>query len=81
VSKRFVRVLPITTELPGSRFRLERFEGESHCEIVDEVVLPEQVDNPNANHIRKTRDVLCLTLEHQRWLHEALGEMLAEAVE
>jgi hypothetical protein len=79
MSARFVRVLPAGPgAAPGSRLRLERPEGEGLIDLVDEIVWPEQVSNPNSNHIRETRDALILTTDDARWLREALGELLAE---
>lgn len=58
-----------------------RARGLSAIDLVEEVVWPEQVDNPNSNHIRETLDALLLTAEDARWLHAALGEMLADTGE
>jgi hypothetical protein len=79
MSARFVRVRPATLGAkPGARLRLERPEDEGLIDLVDEIVWPEQVSNPNSNHIRETRDALILTTDDARWLHATLGELLAE---
>jgi len=81
MSARFVRILPTDPQVPGERLRLEREEGSGNCDLVEEVVWPEQVHNPDSNHIRQTHDAFVLTPDHQRWLYEALGELLAEDLE
>lgn len=79
--KRFCRVLPIELGAPGSRLRLEREADEALINLVDEQVWPEQVYNPDSNHVVETHDALVLTTAHARWLHGALGELLAETEE
>lgn len=79
MSARFIRVRPMPlNEEPGARFRLEREEDRNLIDLVEEVVWPEQVHNPNSNHIRETWDALVLSTADARWLHAALGELLAE---
>ena len=64
-------------ETPGSRVRLEREEDKKLIDLVYETVWPEQVHNPNSNHIRETHDALVLTTGDAKWLYEALGALLA----
>jgi len=77
MSARFVRVRPLGDE-PGARFRLEREEDNKLIDLVDELVWPEQANNPESHHIRETFDALVLTTDDARWLHGALAELLAE---
>lgn len=78
--KRFVRVLPLDPKYfePGLRYKLERYQDERNCSLVEEIVWPEKVNDPDAHHIRDTIESMCLTPDQQRWLYTALGEMLAE---
>lgn len=78
--KKFVRILPLDPKYfePGQRFKLTRFEDEQNCTLEEEIVWPEKVNDPDANHIRETFDSICLTPEQQLWLSKALAEMHAE---
>lgn len=70
MSRRFVRVHRLTVdEEPGARFRLEREEDKRIIDLVDEVVWPEQVDNPNSNHIRETHEALVAVRVQARGKH------------
>lgn len=75
---RFIRIRPDTDPKadPGWRFRIEREAGEQTI-FAEEQVLPEQVLNPDAQHV--IGKLSCwLTAADVEWLHGALGELLAE---
>ena len=79
MSARFVRVIPIDPGDPGLRIRIERETNRGYIDLVEERVWPEQVLNPDSNHICETLDAMVLNTAHARWLYAALGELLAEA--
>lgn len=76
MTARFVRLHHWDDKCPGLRLRLSR-DPDENAELVEETVWPEQVHNPDANHV-KPIEIICLTTQNVRWLHEATGELLAE---
>lgn len=79
MSARFARVLPFADQanFPGGRFCVERDEDDSTVRIMDETTLPERVHSVAANR-RDIHQQLELSTTQVRWLHQALGELLAE---
>lgn len=81
----FVRIraadAPKGSKPDGARIRLIRDDGEGNCELYDEqVTYPERVHNPNAANFR-FQDHIALNENEQRWLRDALTEMLGEPVD
>lgn len=81
----FVRIraadVPKDAKPDGARLRLIRDDGEGICELYDEqVTYPERVHNPNASNF-KFQNHLALNEDEQRWLRDALTEMLGEVVD
>ena len=60
---------------PGWRLRLDKQKGDVAF-LVEEQVLPERVDNPNANRIIAQNSHSMLTRAEATWLRDALIEML-----
>jgi hypothetical protein len=63
-------------KLPGWRLRVSyEIEADGEIEIAEEVVHPEQVENPDARHVR--RNARMILVEHEaRWLHAQIGAWL-----
>ena len=59
----------------GVRLRLDKLKGEI-VQLLEEKVLPERVDNPNANRIVEKYANLMLTKDDAIWLRDALTELL-----
>lgn len=71
----FDRILPSTDEkLPGWRLRVSAEDG-GEIEIAEEVVHPEQVNNPIARHARR-RAKMILDRREAAWLRDRLVEWL-----
>jgi len=62
--------------LPGWRLRVSRETNDSEIDIIEEVVHPEQVDNPEARFVTK-RERIRLSPDETRWLRNALDKELA----
>jgi len=76
VTTRFVRLRP-SPAYPGARLRLQcNPEDDGIATLAEEDTLPEQVDNPDANHVTIS-DHLSLTPDDVRWLIAVLPELLA----
>lgn len=60
---------------PGWRLKLDKPRGEMAF-LVEERVLPERVDNPNAHRILCDRAKMFLTRANAEWLRDSLIEML-----
>ncbi|HET9063727.1 MAG TPA: hypothetical protein VFO62_10600 [Candidatus Binatia bacterium] len=72
------RILKSTDEHnAGWRLRVSfDVEDPGEIEIAEEVVHPEQAENPDARH--KRHNARMILVEHEvRWLHAQLGEWLA----
>ena len=65
-------------KLPGWRLRVSREEGDCEIEIAEEIVHPEQVDNPEARHMRRNARAI-LMLAEARWLRDALTDALGDS--
>lgn len=76
MKERFVRLHHWDEKSPGLRLRLD-WEPGDNAELVEETTLPERVMNPDANR-KEMHERIMLTTQNVRWLHEALGELLAE---
>lgn len=81
----FIRIraadVPKDAKPDGARLRLIRDDGEGICEFyVEQVTYPERVHNPNASNF-KFQDHIALNENEQRWLRDALTEMLGEVVD
>jgi len=76
MSERFVRLHHWDPKMPGLRLRLDWHRGDN-AEFVEETTLPERVMNPDA-YRKQCHEHIWLTTQNVRWLHEALGELLAE---
>ena len=82
---RFVKLWRSDPEDDRTRLRLE-FPAEAglkvenlpgaYAELVDERVLPEQLMNPDARHVRVLGRI-CINRNDMERLHAALGELLA----
>lgn len=77
MAKRFIRLMPNPDVHPGYRLRLERPEDESLTLLSEETVLPEKINDPDANHIEST-DSIDMTESQIRWLYAKLGELVVE---
>lgn len=60
----------------GRRLRLQLRGEPMTIDLYDETTLPECVAKPDANHVTEHHAV-ALDVASARWLHEALGELLA----
>ena len=60
----------------GNRLRLDKVKGEL-VELFEEEVLPERIDNPNANRVINRHAQLSLTRVEAEWLRDSLVELLA----
>jgi len=64
-------------KLPGWRLRVSA-EDDIEIEIVEEMVHPEQVDNPEARHARRNAKMILVRHEAE-WLRDTLTAWLAAA--
>ena len=64
----------------GYRLHLFRAEDESSIILADEQVLPEKVEDPNANRVIKSTRIMMLRGEAE-WLRDELTKMLANGGE
>lgn len=79
MTRRYVEILPLPEVGDGSRLRVERdAREEDHplIEVAIEQVLPEQMLNPDARHIRRGT-VVTIAEGELGWVHERLGEVCA----
>jgi hypothetical protein len=85
----FVRIMPDSSEARvlhaakedrGWRLRLEREEDAASAYLHEEQVFPERVHRADAKHFREQRSIL-LREDEQRWLRDALSEMLGEVID
>lgn len=72
----WLRPDPDPKQDPGWRLRLEKQKGDVAF-FFEEQVLPERVDNPEANRIIDQHSHMMLTRPEAEWLRDALTEMLA----
>lgn len=61
----------------GWRLVVRRAEGEN-AELIEEQVLPECVNKPNAQAVLDDRGGSWLTIAEVRWLRDVLSELLVE---
>jgi hypothetical protein len=59
----------------GERLRLEQLD-QWVIGLSCETVHPEQIENPQAQHYQ-TLELIELSQDHLRWLHQATGELLS----
>lgn len=75
--KRFVRLFRYDPEKdPNARLRVDYDPDFGNAVLSDENTHPEQVDNPDANHL-EVLESLQLTTKEVKWLAETMAELAA----